>query len=88
MNELETFAKRLKQARVLKKISMDQLVQLIGGLVSKQAISKYESALMKPNSSVIVALSAALDVEPDYFFRPFNFDVDHFNVSFRKKSFP
>ena len=86
MNELETFAKRLKQARVLKKISMDQLVQLIGGLVSKQAISKYESALMKPNSSVIVALSAALDVEPDYFFRPFNFDVDHFNVSFRKKS--
>lgn len=86
LTDLEIFAKRLKQARVLKKISMDQLVQLIGGLVSKQAISKYESAKMMPNSTVLIALATALDVDPDYFFRPFAFDVDKFQISFRKKS--
>ena len=84
--ELEIFAIRLKQARILKKLSMDKLVELIGGIVTKQAISKYESGKMKPNSTVLIAFSTALDVEPDYFFRPFSFDVNEFDVSFRKKS--
>lgn len=65
---------------------MDQLVSSIGGVVTKQAISKYESAKMMPNSNVVEALAVALEVEPDYFFRPFMFDVDEFQVSFRKKS--
>lgn len=86
MTELEIFAQRLKQARILKKISMDQLVESIGSLVSKQAISKYESAKMKPNSSILIALATALDVDVEYFFRPFTFDVNQFQVSFRKKS--
>lgn len=84
--DLEIFAMRLKQARILKKLSMDKLVELIGGIVSKQAISKYESAKMMPNSTVLIAFSTALDVEPDYFFRPFSFNVNEFDVSFRKKS--
>ena len=83
---LQIFAQRLRQARILQKMSMDQLVAKIGGLVSKQAISKYESAKMMPNSSVLVALATALDVDADYFFRPFTFDLDQFQVSFRKKS--
>lgn len=86
MTELEIFAQRLKQARILKKISMDQLVESIGGIVSKQAISKYEAAKMKPNSTILIALATALDVDIDYFFRPFSFDVNQFQVSFRKKS--
>ena len=86
MTELEIFAQRLKQARILKKISMDQLVESIGNLVSKQAISKYESAKMKPNSTILIALATALDVDVEYFFRPFTFDVNQFQVSFRKKS--
>ena len=84
--KLKVFAQRLKQARILKKISMDQLVGMIGNVVSKQAISKYESSKMMPNSTVLVALATALDVEPDYFFRPFSFDLNEFKVSFRKKS--
>ena len=83
---LNVFAQRLKQARILKKMSMDQLASKMGGLVSKQAISKYESAKMMPNSTVLVALATALDVEADYFFRPLTFNVDDFEVSFRKKS--
>ena len=83
---LNVFSQRLRQARVLKKISMDQLASMIGNSVSKQAISKYETGKMMPNSTVLTALAAALDVEPDYFFRPFTFDLNDFNVSFRKKS--
>lgn len=83
---LNVFAQRLKQARILKKISMDQLAAMIGNIVSKQAISKYESAKMMPNSTVLVALATALDVDADYFFRPFSFDLNEFQVSFRKKS--
>ena len=65
---------------------MDQLASMIGNSVSKQAISKYEAAKMMPNSTVLMALATALDVEPDYFFRPFTFDLNEFKVSFRKKS--
>ena len=83
---LNVFSQRLRQARVLKKISMEQLASKIGNSVSKQAISKYEAAKMMPNSNVLAALAAALDVEPDYFFRPFSFDLNEFQVSFRKKS--
>lgn len=86
VSNVQVFAQRLKQARILKKISMDQLVNLIGGMVSKQAISKYESAKMLPNSSVLIALATALDVDLDYFYRPFTFDLSQFEVSFRKKS--
>ena len=84
--QLNVFSKRLRQARILKKISMDQLASMIGNSVSKQAISKYEAAKMMPSSTIIAALANALDVEPGYFFRPFTFDLDEFNVSFRKKS--
>lgn len=83
---MEIFAKRLKQARILKKISMDQLVLKIGNLVTKQAISKYESAKMMPNSTVLIALATALDVDIEYFFRPFRFDINKLEVSFRKKA--
>lgn len=86
MTNLQIFAKRLKQARVLKKISMDKLVMLMGNIVSKQSISKYESAKMMPNSTVLIALANALDVDLEYFFRPFSFDLKEFKVSFRKKS--
>ncbi len=81
VSDVQIFAQRLRQARILRKISMDQLVALIGGLVSKQSISKYESAKMLPNSSVLIALATALNVDVDYFFRSFGFDVNQFEIS-------
>lgn len=87
MTEIEIFALRLKQARILKKISMDKLVERIGGLVTKQAISKYEAAKMKPTSTIMIALATALEVDVEYFLRPFAFDANQFRVSFRKKSY-
>ena len=82
----DVFAQRLKQARILKKMSLEQLATSIDDIVTKQAISKYETGKMMPTSTVLVALASALDVDADYFFRPFAFDVNDLDVSFRKKS--
>ncbi len=85
-NEIEIFAKRLRQARIRNKLSMEGLSQLVKGSVSKQAISKYEAEKMMPSSSIIILLADALKVDVDYFFRPFAFDIQQMNVSFRKKA--
>jgi Zn-dependent peptidase ImmA (M78 family)/DNA-binding XRE family transcriptional regulator len=84
-NELEIFAKRLKSARVMAKLSMEGLSQAMDGLVSKQTISKYENAKMLPSSLILIALAKALSVDLDYFFRPYFFDMSDIEVSFRSK---
>ncbi len=86
LSELDIFAKRLRQARIREKLSLDALRDKMEGVVSKQAISKYEAAKMMPSSSVLIALAEALRVNVDYFFQPFRFDVEEMQVSFRKKS--
>ncbi len=65
-------------------ISLEKLAQSLAAPVSKQAINKYEKGLMKPDSSVLIALANALDMKIDYFFRPFTVEVD--KVEFHKKS--
>ena len=82
-NNLKTFAKRLMQARLKAKLSMEKLSEKMNGIVTKQAISKYEKAKMMPNSTILIAMAEALNVDLDYFFRPFTFDLDQFKVSFR-----
>ena len=76
------FSIRLKQARLMKSLSMDQLCEKIG--VSKQSIYKYENAQMMPDSRTLLALSEALDIKVDYFFRPISINIDH--IEFRKKA--
>lgn len=80
----DVFAKRLKSARVMTGLSQDELVERIGGLVSKNAISKYEKGLMMPNSNVLIALAKALDVKTDFFYREFSVSIE--NIEFRKRS--
>ena len=84
MADLSIFSARLKNARVMKGLSMDELCSAMGNVVSKMAISKYENGQLAPNSRVIIALSKALGLPIDYFFRPFTVQVD--SVRFRKKS--
>ena len=84
MANLSIFSTRLKNARVMKGLSMDELCSAMGNIVSKMTISKYENGLLAPNSSVIIALSKALEQPIDYFFRPFTVQVD--SMRFRKKS--
>src|SRR5690606_14195115 len=80
----EVFAKRLKSARTLAGLSQDELVKRIEGLVTKNAIAKYERGDMMADGKVLIALANALNVKPDYFFRPFTVEIE--NIEFRKKS--
>ena len=75
---MEIFAKRLRQARVKEKISMEALSRLLNGLVSKQAISKYETAKMMPSSTILIALADALHMDLDY--REFNKQVQNYEM--------
>ena len=54
---------RLKQFRLAKGFSLDELVAAIGGIVSKVALSKYERNIIKPSNKVLSAIAKALDVK-------------------------
>jgi Zn-dependent peptidase ImmA (M78 family)/DNA-binding XRE family transcriptional regulator len=82
---MDSFGQRLHSARVMAGLSMDRLVEKLGGAVSKQSISRYERGLMKPeDSSLLLRLSQALGVPIDYFFRDSVVSLD--SIDFRKKA--
>ncbi|HMM11149.1 MAG TPA: XRE family transcriptional regulator [Bacteroidales bacterium] len=80
----KTFAKRIKSARIIANLSLRELSKRMNNIVSHNAIKKYEDGLMMPDSRVLIQLAKALNVKVDYFFRPFNVDIE--NIEFRKKS--
>lgn len=68
---------RLHQYRTARGYTLDELVARMDGLVSKQALSKYEHDRATPRPTVLIALARALDVkaahlvsEPRYHFEP------------------
>lgn len=75
---------RLRLARKMAGISLQELSDQIGNLVTKQALNKYEQGLMKPTSEVLIALSKSLNVKPEYFLKKKTIVLD--NISFRKKA--
>lgn len=80
---MEALSQRIKNARVMRGYSLDELVKKMGNIVSKQALSKYERGLMEPSGKVIFQLASALELKVDYFIRPLT-TIE--NVEFRKKS--
>lgn len=68
------------------KLSMEQLSGIMNPSVSKQTISKYEAGKCMPNGLLLLSLAKALNVDIEYFARPFDFNIDDLNVSFRKKA--
>lgn len=80
----EVFSRRLKSARLMRGLSMDDLCERMRNAVSKQSISKYENGKMMPDSTTLIALSQALNVSVDFFFRPYTVSLD--GMEFRKKS--
>jgi Zn-dependent peptidase ImmA (M78 family)/transcriptional regulator with XRE-family HTH domain len=57
---------RLKLAREAAGLSLRDLQDRINGLVSAQAIGKYERDEMMPSSSVLLAMAKAVGVSPEY----------------------
>lgn len=74
---------RLKLARTAAGHSLRQLESALGGLVTAQAIGKYERDEMMPSSTVLIALAKTLGVTEDYLLNPA--DVELVAVEFRKK---
>ncbi len=57
------FYLRLKQLRLARGLSLDELAAAMGGIVSKQALSKYELGTAHPSPVVLNKLAAALRVK-------------------------
>ena len=78
------FSERLRLARKRSGLSLRALSSEIDGLVSAQAIGKYERAEMMPSSTVAIALAEALEVSPSYLLSPSSVSLE--SVEFRKLS--
>lgn len=63
------FAARLKSARQLNGMSLQDLAEALGNDISKQALHKYEKGEVIPDSERIQALCKVLNLRPDYFTR-------------------
>lgn len=61
---------RLKQLRLARGYSLEDLSARIGGLVTKQALSKYEKGAMQPSPAVLKGLAEALGVKTVELIRP------------------
>lgn len=82
--DLKEFGNRLRSARKMAGLSMEDLVKKAEGIVTKQAISKYENGMMKPSSDVLICLAKALGIKPEYFYRYPKTELS--GIRFRKKS--
>jgi len=78
------FGNRLKLARKMAGMSLQDLSDALINKVSKQALSKYETGLMNPTSEVLLAIAKALNIKPDYFLKEQQINLG--NILFRKKT--
>jgi len=78
------FEKRLKAARKMAGLSLEDLARKAGGIVTRQAISKYEKGRMKPGGVVLDRLAMALNVRPEFFLRAPQLDIS--TLHFRSHS--
>ncbi|TAH42329.1 MAG: ImmA/IrrE family metallo-endopeptidase [Bacteroidetes bacterium] len=78
------FGSRLKLARKMAGMSLQDLSDALINKVSKQALSKYETGLMNPTSQVLLAIAKALKIKPDYFLKEQQISLG--NILFRKKT--
>jgi Zn-dependent peptidase ImmA (M78 family)/DNA-binding XRE family transcriptional regulator len=81
---LKEFGNRLRLARKMAGLSMEELLRKSEGIVTKQAISKYEKGIMKPSSDVLIRLALALGIKPEYFYRHSKIELS--GMQFRKRS--
>ena len=68
-NDNNTFGTRLKLARKMAGMSLQDLSDALINKVTKQALSKYEQGEMNPTSEVLLSIAKALRLKPDYFLK-------------------
>lgn len=52
----DSFAIRLREARLMMGLSMDKLVERTNGAITKQSISRYEKGIMRPKRDALQAI--------------------------------
>jgi len=60
--------RRLQQLRLARNLSLEELAVQMGGMVTRQAISKYEHGKANPTPTVLAKLANVLSVNASYFF--------------------
>jgi Zn-dependent peptidase ImmA (M78 family)/DNA-binding XRE family transcriptional regulator len=78
------FGTRLKLARKMAGMSLQDLSDILDNMVAKQSLNKYEQGLMNPTSEVLLAISRALNVKPDFFLKRNTLEIKE--ISFRKRA--
>jgi Zn-dependent peptidase ImmA (M78 family)/DNA-binding XRE family transcriptional regulator len=81
-----TFSLRLMSARKMAGMSLQELADRLGNVVTKQSLNKYEQGKMRPDSGFVIALSKALSIPVDYFFSKPSLEVKLENIDYRKFS--
>lgn len=82
MVEQSIFSSRLKVARTMAGLSMQELADKLG--ITKQAVGKYERGKMQPASTILIKMAQVLDVKVDFFFRQKQVQLQ--GIEFRKKT--
>jgi len=78
------FGTRLKLARKMAGLSLQELADALENKVTKQSLNKYEMGLMNPSGEVLVAISNTLKIKPDYFLKRNQLELGE--ILFRKKA--
>ena len=81
----ETLPERIKQARVMAGLSLRGLADASNGVVSHNAVARYEKGVMLPGSAALSAIAEAVKQPLDYFIRPFHRRLDLRHVRFRRR---
>ncbi|MDZ4702324.1 MAG: XRE family transcriptional regulator [Saprospiraceae bacterium] len=79
-----SFGTRLKLARKMAGMSLQDLSNVLGNKVTKQALSKYEQGDMNPTSEVLLSIAKTLKLKPDYFLKKKSLELGQ--VQFRKRA--
>jgi Zn-dependent peptidase ImmA (M78 family)/DNA-binding XRE family transcriptional regulator len=75
---------RLRLLRQARGMSLDDLSAKLGGIVTKQAISKYERSLSQPSRKVLIRLAQALGIKTSSLWAEPHISVDF--IAYRKGS--
>jgi transcriptional regulator with XRE-family HTH domain len=77
-------SQRLKQLRLARGLSLEALAAELGGVVTKQALSKYEQGQAQPSPRVLTKLAASLGVKAAHLFSEPDINVEF--IAYRKAS--
>lgn len=82
-DEVAIFPRRLRLARERAGLTLRELEEVTSRTVAYSTLANYEAGRHFPDENVLVRLSKALRVSPDWFFRPFTVELT--GVRFRKE---